>query len=116
MAGTHFIAMFEPVDRAMQLVEMQELVEAADATFRHLARIVNVEAIDGRIEASSRAPRESIKILNTQQFDRLFEERVVVQSEEMRTPEIAVAGNQFGEKRQLGCDPLCRGRGRGVWQ
>ena len=51
MTGAHFIALLEPVDRAVQLVEMQKLVETADTSFRHLAGIIDVEPIDGRIEA-----------------------------------------------------------------
>jgi hypothetical protein len=56
MTRAHLGALLEPVDRAVELVEMQELVEAPYTALRHLARIVDVQTINGRVESAAARP------------------------------------------------------------
>jgi hypothetical protein len=54
----------------MKLVEVQELVEPANAALGDLARMVDVEAINGRIEASLSPAGEAVEILDAEDFKR----------------------------------------------
>ena len=73
MPGAHFTCLLEPMDRSVQLVEVQKLVKSANAARRNLARIVHVEPIHGGVKASIRPPGKPIEILDTKKLQSLFE-------------------------------------------
>ena len=68
VTGAQLITTHLPMNGAVQLVEMHELVEAADTAFRDFAGIIDVQAVDRRIEARIGPSGESIKILYAQQL------------------------------------------------
>ena len=83
MTRMQSILIGRPVDRAVELVEVQELIEASDPSFRYITGVVDVEAINCRIEARLGTTSETVKILNPEPLTRLFKQRVVVQRKEM---------------------------------
>ena len=114
MPRTHLAILLEPMNGTMKLVEVKKLVEAPHTTFCNFAGIIDVKAINRRVEASSSATGEPIEILNAQQFQGLLEQGVVIQSEKVGSTEITVAGHQLGEKRELRCDLAGRLRLRSI--
>lgn len=96
----HLAVLLKPVNGAMQLVEVQELVEASYATFGNLARIIDIEPVNRGIEAGNGTAGESIEVLDTEKFEGLLEEGIVVQREKVGSAEVAVArATETGEKR-----------------
>ena len=74
----------------MQLIKVQELIETSDAPLRNFTWIIDVQAIDRRIEPGVRSTSKSIEILDAEQFKRLLKKRVIVERENVRATKIAV--------------------------
>jgi len=90
MTRRQLIVEHVPVNGPMQLIKVQELIETSDAPLRNFTWIIDVQAIDRRIEPGVRSTSKSIEILDAEQFKRLLKKRVIVERENVRATKIAV--------------------------